>query len=111
MKIDSNVVDGVAVLSPKGKITIGVGDVALREAVHDVLDNGERNILIDLSGVSTMDSSGVGELVSAYTTVKNRGGMLKLCSVPSKVTDILQMTQLITVFEVYDDRAEALATF
>ena len=111
MKIDVRHQDGVTIISPKGKITIGVGDVLLRESVTESLDAGATSIFIDLGAVSTIDSSGVGELVSAYTTVTNRGGRLKLCSLPSKVADILQITQLITVFEVYDDEAEALAAF
>ena len=111
MKIQVDNKDGVTILAPKGKITIGVGDVALRQAVHEALEAGARNILIDLGGVSTMDSSGVGELVSAYTTVTNRDGKLKLANLPSKVADILQITQLITVFEVYESVGEAVASF
>jgi anti-sigma B factor antagonist len=101
----------VAILALKGKITIGVGDVALRQAVADLILSGSKNILLELGGVTTMDSSGVGELVSTYTTVTNRGGKLKLLNLPSKVSDILQITQLITVFEVYDDEKEAVASF
>lgn len=111
MKISHHMTEGVMVLEPKGKITIGKGDVALREAVHEALDGGHTKIVIDLAGVTTMDSSGVGEMVSTFTTVKNRGGALKLASLPPKVADILQITQLITVFEVYDDEAEAVASF
>ena len=111
MKIEVNNVEGVTVLAPKGKITIGEGDVMLRQAVGEALDAGVRSILIDLGGVTTMDSSGVGELVSAYTTVTNRGGKLKLANIPSKVSDILQITQLIQVFEVYDSVAEAVGSF
>lgn len=102
---------GVTVLEPKGKITIGVGDVALREAVHEAMDAGARKLLIDLGKVSTIDSSGVGELVSGYTTVTHRGGALKLCKLPAKVADVLQVTQLITVFDIYDSRDEAIASF
>jgi len=111
MKIQQRIRDGVAILDCKGKITIGIGDVALREAVHTALKAGHKSILINLEGVSTMDSSGVGELVSTYTTVTNRGGKLKLLHLPPKVSDILQITQLITVFEVFDDEAEAVASF
>lgn len=111
MKIPSRQVGDVTVLDPKGKITIGVGDVALREAVHDALEAGKKNILVNLSGVTTMDSSGVGELVSAYTTVTNRGGKLKLNHLPPKVEDIMQITQLITVFETFEDEDEAIASF
>lgn len=111
MKVSARHVEGVTILEPKGKITIGVGDVALREAVHEALEAGARNILIDLGGVSTIDSSGIGELVSAYTTVTNRGGKLKLVRLPDKIADILSITQLITVFEVFEDESEALASF
>ena len=103
--------EGVTILDLKGKITIGVGDVALREAIHETLDTGSNDILINLGGVSTIDSSGVGELVSSYTTVTNRGGKLKLVNLPPKVADILQITQLITVFDVYDSEDEALESF
>ncbi len=102
---------GVTILEPKGKITIGVGDIALREKVHNVLDEGEKNILINLAAVTTIDSSGIGELVSGYTTVTNRGGKLKLLHLPPKVQDILQITQLVTVFEVHDDEGEAVSSF
>jgi anti-sigma B factor antagonist len=111
MKIEARHEQGVTILEPKGKITIGVGDVALREAVTEALEAGARNILVDLGGVSTIDSSGIGELVSAFTTVTNRGGKLKLVNLPPKVTDILQITQLISVFEVHDKLGEALASF
>ena len=111
MKIEARHEHGVTILEPKGKITIGVGDVALREAVAEALEAGARNILFNLGGVSTIDSSGIGELVSAYTTVTNRGGKLKLASLPSKVTDILQITQLISVFEVHDTEREGLDSF
>lgn len=111
MKIDKRVVSGVSILELEGKITIGKGDVALREAVQQLLSEGADKILIHLEKVTTIDSSGVGELVSAFTTVTNRGGKLKLVNLPPKVNDILQITQLITVFEVYDNEAEALASF
>jgi anti-sigma B factor antagonist len=111
MKISSRQREGVTILEPQGKITIGVGDVALRNAVHEAVGGGSKNILIDLSGVSTMDSSGIGELVATYTTVTNRGGKLKLLHLPPKIQDIMQVTQLITVFEVFDDEGEAIASF
>jgi anti-sigma B factor antagonist len=111
MKISTRERDGVIILEPKGKITIGVGDVALREAVLEQLAAGHKNILIEMSGVGTMDSSGIGELVAAFTSVNNRGGRLKLLKLPPKISDILQITQLITVFEVYDDEDEAVASY
>jgi len=103
--------EGVTILYPKGKITIGAGDVALREAVDEALGAGASKILINLHGVSTADSSGIGEMVSAYTTVTNKGGTLKLCELPSKVSDVLQITQLFTVFDIYESEDEAIESF
>ena len=111
MKMSHRSKDGVTILEPKGKITIGVGDIALREAVDETLEGGSKNILINLHDVTTIDSSGIGELVSAYTTVTNRGGKLKLLHLPPKVQDILQITQLVTVFDIFDEEGEAVASF
>lgn len=108
MKIESHTVEGVLVIKPKGKITIGVGDVKLREAVLEALETGARKLVINLGEVSSMDSSGVGEMVSAFTTVTNRGGRLNLAELPSKISDILQITQLIQVFDVFDTEKEAI---
>lgn len=111
MKIDKREKGGVTILDVEGKITIGKGDVALRDAVQQALADGAKKLVIELGRVSTIDSSGVGELVSAFTTVTNRGGKLKLVNLPPKVNDILQITQLITVFEVFDNEDEAIASF
>jgi anti-sigma B factor antagonist len=111
MNITQRQVGDVTVIDVSGKITIGIGDVQVRDAVHVALGGGARNIVLNLKNVTTIDSAGVGELVSAYTTVTNRGGKLKLVNLPSKVNDILQITQLITVFEVYDDENAALESF
>jgi anti-sigma B factor antagonist len=111
MKIEKRNRDGVTILDLGGKITIGKGDAALREAVHQVLDSGAAKVLINLAEVTTIDSSGVGELVSAFTTATNRGAKLKLVNLPAKVNDILQITQLITVFEIYENEDEAIRSF
>ena len=111
MNISQRQVGDVTILDMSGKITIGVGDVAIRDAVQVALGGGARDILLNLKNVTTIDSAGVGELVSAFTTVTNRGGKLKLANLPAKVNDILSITQLITVFEVYDSEDEALASF
>ncbi|MFA6955389.1 MAG: STAS domain-containing protein [Thermoanaerobaculia bacterium] len=111
MKTTSRNVDGIEILSLQGKITIGSGDVQLRDLIAQCMSDGKNNILLDMSGVSTIDSSGIGELVGSFTTVTNRGGRLKLLHLPGKVTDLLQVTQLITVFEVHDDEAKAVASF
>jgi anti-sigma B factor antagonist len=111
MNIQPREREGVLILEVEGKITIGRGDVMLREAVQSALEKGHRKILLSLKGVTTIDSSGVGELVAAYTSVQNRGGKLKLLHLPPKVNDILQVTQLITVFEVFDNETDAVASF
>ncbi|HVT18803.1 MAG TPA: STAS domain-containing protein [Thermoanaerobaculia bacterium] len=111
MKVNVRQRDGVTILDLKGKITIGLGDVALRNAVQEAINSGASKIIINLKDVTTIDSSGVGELVSAYTSATNRGASLRLVNLPAKVTDILNITQLITVFEVFDSEDEALRSF
>ena len=111
MKTSTRSVDGVEIISLQGKITIGSGDSQLRDIIGDCLKDGKTKILLDMKGVTTIDSSGIGELVGSFTTATNRGGKLKLLHLPAKVTDLLQVTQLITVFEVYEDEQEALKSF
>ena len=111
MKTEVRKVGNLVILDLKGKITIGAGDVMLRDHVNNVLEQGERKILLNMAEVSYMDSSGVGELISCYTSVTNRGGKLKLLNLTGKIRDLLQITQLITVFEVYDHESEAVASF
>ena len=111
MKATSRTVDGVEIIKLDGKITIGSGDQQLREVISAALANGRTNILLDLSGVTTIDSSGIGELVGSYTTVTNRGGKLKLLHLPAKLNELLHVTQLITVFEVYENEPDALKSF
>jgi anti-sigma B factor antagonist len=111
MKATSREVNGVEIIKLEGKITIGSGDSQLREVISNALAAGKNKILLDMSGVTTIDSSGIGELVGSYTTVTNRGGKLKLLHLPAKLNELLHVTQLITVFEVYDSEEEALASF
>src|SRR5512141_2878849 len=108
MKSNTRTVDGVDIISLQGKITIGAGDSQLRALISQALSQGNNKILLDMQGVTTIDSSGIGELVGAYTTVTNRGGKLKLLHLPPKVTDLLQVTQLITVFELYENESQAI---
>ena len=110
MKATNRTVDGVEIIALQGKITIGSGDTQLREVIADAVNRGKTNILLDLSGVTTIDSSGIGELVGSYTTVTNRGGKLKLLHLPAKLNELLHVTQLITVFEVYENEQEAIAS-
>ena len=101
----------VTILDLSGKITIGSGEEALRNTVQEILNSGVKKVVINMSGVTMIDSSGIGELVSAYTTATNRGTKLKLAKLPDKVSDILTITQLITVFDVYDNEADAVKSF
>jgi anti-sigma B factor antagonist len=101
----------VRIVELSGKITIGSGDVKIRELIDESLAAGKKNIVLDLAGVSTIDSSGIGEMVACYTTVTKKGGHLKLLRLSPKINDILQVTQLITVFDVFDDEAEAVRSF
>lgn len=111
MKATTRTVDNVEIISLQGKITIGAGDTQLREVIQNAINAGKTNILLDLSGVTTIDSSGIGELVGSYTTATNRGGKLKLLHLPAKLNELLHVTQLITVFEVYENEREAVASF
>lgn len=111
MKATSRTVGNVEVIKLEGKITIGSGDSQLRDVISNALNSGRSNILLDMNGVTTIDSSGIGELVGSFTTVTNRGGKLKLLHLPAKLNELLHITQLITVFEVHDSEQEGLASF
>ena len=111
IKISTRQVDGVTVLDTSGRITLGEGSVQLRDAVRDLLSKGQKHILLNLGDVNYIDSSGIGELVSAYTTVRNQGGELKLLNLTKKVHDLLQITKLYTVFDVKDDETAAVKAF
>jgi anti-sigma B factor antagonist len=103
--------DGVTILDLSGKITIGEGSVQLREAVRRLLDEGKKKILLNLGDVSYVDSSGIGELVSSYSTTTNNGGQLKLLNLTKKIQDLLMITKLLTVFETHDNEEAAVASF
>src|ERR1700733_1482151 len=111
MKFTTRQVNGITVLDLSGKITLGEGSVTIRDAVRDVLATGKNQILLGLGDVNYIDSSGIGELVSALTAVKNAGGSLKLLQLTKKVHDLLQITKLYTVFDIYDDETEAIASY
>ncbi len=101
----------IVILEMFGKITIGEGSVQLRDAVGNLLDAGKTKIILNLGGVTYVDSSGIGELVSRYTTTKNSGGRLKLLNLPKKIKDLLMITKLLTVFEIYEDEQAAIDSF
>lgn len=111
MKHRERQVDGVVIVALSGRLTLGSGDVQLRQLVNDLLERDETKILLDLGGISYMDSSGTGELVASYTSCMNRGAQLKLLNLSSKVRDLLLFTQLISIFEDYNDVAEAVHSF
>jgi anti-sigma B factor antagonist len=101
----------VTVLDMDGKITIGDGSVALRSAVKRLLEEGKKKVLLNLAGVGYIDSSGIGELVSSYTSINNANGQLKLLNLTQKLQDLLTITKLLTVFDVYDSEADALNSY
>ncbi|MGB8510728.1 MAG: STAS domain-containing protein [Pyrinomonadaceae bacterium] len=101
----------VTVLDMEGKITIGEGSVALRSAIRRLIEEGRKKILLNLAGVGYVDSSGIGELVSSYTTINREGGQLKLLNLTQKIQDLLAITKLLTVFDTYDEEAAALNSY
>jgi len=111
MKIETRTVGDVSILDCSGKITLGEGTMAIRNAVREVLKNGGKKIVLNLSEVNYIDSSGIGELVSTYTTVTNQSGQLKLLNLTKKIQELLQITKLLTVFSVYDNEQKAIASF
>ena len=104
-------VDGVTVLDLSGRITLGEGSVQLRDAIRGLISKGTKNILLNLGDVNYIDSSGLGELVSAFTTAKNQQADVKLLNLTKKVHDLLQLTKLYTVFDISDDEAGAITSF
>ena len=112
MQLEQRIVGQVAVVKVTGDITLNKGgDVLLKDKVQSLIQQGQKNILLDLSGVSYVDSAGLGELVQAYATTKNRGGALKLLSVTKRLKDLLVVTKLLTVFDTFEAEADALASF
>jgi anti-sigma B factor antagonist len=111
MKATIRQVDSVMVVDVSGRITLGEGCAQLRELIRDQLTKGNKRVLINLADVTYIDSSGIGELVSAYTAVSNQGGQLKLLNLTKKVHDLLQITKLYTVFDIHNDEAKAIGSF
>ena len=111
MKVGIRNIGHVAVVDLAGKITIGEGDVVLREKVNELFDSGQQNVLLNLEKVSYMDSAGIGELVACYKRAKEKGGSVKLLNPSGKVYDLLQLTKLEEVFETYKDEKEALVSY
>ena len=111
MKATNRQVEGVTVVDMSGRITLGEGSVVLRDTIRDLIGKGNKKILLNLGDVTYIDSSGIGELVSAFTAVRREGGELKLLNLTKKVHDLLQITKLYTVFDIKDDEATAIKAF
>ena len=111
VKLNSRQAEGVTVMDIAGRITLGEGSSAVRDAIRDLVAAGKTKILLNLGEVSYIDSTGIGELVAGYTSVANAGGMLKLLNLTKRVQDLLQITKLYTVFDVHDNEAHALKSF
>jgi len=111
VKLNTRQVGDVSVVDVAGRITLGEGSSALRDALRDMINKNQKKILLNLGEVNYIDSSGIGELVSGFTTVTNSGGQLKLLNLNKRVRDLLQITKLYTVFDVHDDEAHAIRAF
>ncbi|HEV2881391.1 MAG TPA: STAS domain-containing protein [Pyrinomonadaceae bacterium] len=111
LNINERQAGDVTVLDMSGKITIGEGSVALRSAIRKLIEEGKKKILLNLSQVSYVDSSGIGEFVASFTAIGREGGQLKLLNLTQKIQDLLAITKLLTVFDTYDDESSALNSF
>ena len=111
VKLGTRQVGDVTVIDAAGRITLGEGASAFRDLIRDLANKGGQKILLNLSEVSYIDSSGIGELVSGFTTITNHGGSLKLVGLSKRVKDLLQITKLYTVFEVFEDESAAVRSF
>ncbi|PYS41251.1 MAG: anti-sigma factor antagonist [Acidobacteria bacterium] len=110
MVLNARRLDDVVILDLSGRITMGEGTLVIRDHIQKLLNGGDRKFLLNLSDVDYIDSSGLGELVTSFTTVRNHDGQLKLLNLTKRVQDLLQITKLLTVFEVFNSEAEALKT-
>ena len=111
MEIDQRSVGEIVILDLKGKITLGEGDELLKDKVNSLVNQGHRKIVLNLAAVPYIDSAGLGEIVRTYTTVSRQGGSLKLLNLTKRITDLLAITKLLTVFETYDSENDAVRSF
>jgi anti-sigma B factor antagonist len=111
VKLTTRQVGDVTVVDAAGRITLGDGASAFRDTIRELANSSKKKLLLNLAEVSYIDSSGIGELVSGFTTVTNQGGQVKLLNLTKRVQDLLQITKLYTVFEVFDDEAAAVRSF
>jgi anti-sigma B factor antagonist len=111
MQIEQRAAGDVVILDLKGKITLGEGDELLKDKVNSLVNQGIKKIVLNLAGVPYIDSAGLGEVVRTYTTVSRQGGSLKLLNLTKRITDLLSITKLLTVFETFDSENEAVRSF
>jgi anti-sigma B factor antagonist len=111
MQIEQRAVGDVTVLDLKGRVTLGEGDELLKDKVNSLLNQGLKKIVLNLADVPYVDSAGLGEIVRTYTTVSKQGGTLKLLNLTKRITDLLSITKLLTVFETFDNENEAVRSF
>ena len=111
MPIEERTSGAVTILDLSGKVTLGAGDTMLKDKIHSLLYQGRKNVLLNLAQVQSLDSAALGEIVSAYTTMTREGGTVKLVNLTTRVQNLLSITKLLTVFDTYDNEAEALRSF
>jgi anti-sigma B factor antagonist len=111
MQIEERAVGEVMILDLKGKMVLGEGDELLKDKINSLLHQGHRKVILNLEGVPYIDSAGLGEIVRTYTTVSRQGGALKLVNLTKRITDLLSITKLLTVFETFDSEEEAVRSF
>jgi anti-sigma B factor antagonist len=111
MVIEERVVGDVTILDLKGKMTLGEGDELLKDKINSLIHQGQKKLLLNLESVPYIDSAGLGEIVRTYTTVSRQGGNLKLVNLTKRITDLLSITKLLTVFETFDSEPDALKSF
>jgi anti-sigma B factor antagonist len=111
MQIDERVVDDVTILDLKGKMTLGEGDELLKDKINSLASQGHKKLVLNLEAVPYIDSAGLGEIVRTYTSISRQGGKLKLLNVSKRIYDLLVITKLVTIFDSYEDEAEAVRSF
>jgi len=111
MPIEERTSGAVTILDLSGKVTLGAGDTMLKDKIHSLLYQGRKSVLLNLAQVQSLDSAALGEIVSAYTTMTREGGTVKLLNLTTRVQNLLSITKLLTVFDTYDNEAEALRSF
>ena len=111
MQIEERPTGDVIVLDLKGKMTLGEGDELLKDKINSLVHQGQRKLVLNLEGVPYIDSAGLGEIVRTYTTISRQGGSMKLLNLTKRITDLLSITKLLTVFETYDNEADAVRSF